>query len=217
MPPNRRRNWFIPCLILMLALFCIFLVALGALIAASIAADRTDDVFKGDECDSCTPPNKPCQQGLKVNGHNCLVLNKKINSTCETSCYAPGTYHDPQKCQYVDMELQCVGSTCLGTCATTADCINITSSNALLSITPDCQGQSCQYSLDVSGFFDTVVEPCDSTNPTFVDICDSLLNASEPLVQDNCFVAAPVCSNTSLLTTCVYRFGCAPPQPVIII
>lgn len=219
------RNRNIPillCLGCTVLLFFILAAAVAAVIAAGIAASRTDNLLEYHKSDTCLPDNAICYVGLKNNMHGCLVLPKPINTTCETSCYEPepiDSLYETQRCEFVNDTAQCVGTVCAGYCISgmVADCPDIEAS-AGITFDTTCGNAICSYAATgLNSLYTNVGLNCDPENQFFLDIClsDDILEPGQSVLSDVCLNVQPVCS-AGVLSECRYTYKCADPIPLIV-
>jgi hypothetical protein len=210
----------------------IFLVAVVALILSGIAIHWLKDSHYKDHCE-CDDGDQ-CTDDLGLEG-GCSYLPRPDGHECNSACFYPEpaqSIFDEHRCQYRQFDelgnwnprSVCTGTECKGDCDLTSDCPDITFAEGIGgSPTKDCDSDACYYTLDVSDLNNDVDVPCDRSSPAYVQICLSKLNASDPIVADNCLLAEPVCdpepeNELSIdLVQCHYFFRCATPKDNMIL
>ncbi len=234
MPDQRPYHpWvWIMCLFIFIGLIAVAF-AIGAFVAALIAALQTDNVLEWHEKGSCGASDNPCVIGKEAEHNGCQYFHKKTGAACESPCFRPEeeceSNANTHKCLNTHdgwgAHHECVGSHCYGTCTTANDCPALTNVTVEfldeITVGPfsfgfnvTCELQRCVYEFDVA----VIPVGGDSmgctSDPNYNNQCMGILDRAEPFAP--CLESTAICrrngpdgDDTLQLDACRFEFKCA--------
>jgi hypothetical protein len=182
--------------------YCFGFCALTVLIVlTAINFDKIKQIDIPSSCSECSDDNQ-CTKDFELYGA-CEHLDYPNTRDCTSTCYESGAL---SKCNGAG---ECIGTGCLGTCETSADCPVVNSTTSIVGgdFTVACIETSCVYSWATNT---STTYASDCSNDYYIGRCNAAINETGTYVP--CMKTAAFCTETDDPSddayACVYWFGC---------